>query len=419
MNPLPLLKRLHLYAFLFLSGEIGYGGERYTSAQSAVWRVLVLLCVSYGLLFFRRFPGHLRVATVGYLLLTLHLVVVSYLRYGVAVGSLQYMGISLGFTLIYGGYVACWLARDIRVSEIVGVILGLFFLNQLVLGRIGLHQFNAVDRSTTCEETYYLVLAFAFFGVRYLQTARLTDGLLAGLVAVAVVAFFHRTVWFALGTCGVALLWLMRGYLRQRLGQLSLLLVPVAGLGLAGGLVLLAQKPDLANTLTDSLSDIENANTQGTAGWRHEQRQLYWQRIEQRPLLGWTYEGYDDGELIMDDPEAHAVTNKGTFIHSGYVNALYHYGMAGLLLQYGLLISTLLFMLTRFRPDAGYVALLAFLLTGFVYSWSYQLPPFYWVLLGVGSYMACLVPVRRVGGGSQSAPNGIPNPAHSNPLLTC
>lgn len=394
MTLIALLKRLHLYLFLFLSGEIGYGGQPATAAQTNVWRVLVLLGASYGVVFFYRLPWHLRVVTVGYLLLLLYLVIVSYQTYGVPVGSMQYVGQSMTLTLVYGGFVASWYGRDISVREIVLVIFGLYLVNQLVFGRILLHEFNATTRSTTAEETYYLVLAFAFFAVRYAQAARLSDLFIAAGVALLVVAFFHRTVWFALGTCGLALLWLLRAELRFRQGQLGLMTLPAVGVGLAGLLLLFAQKPDLANSLAASFNDIGNANSQGTAGWRHEQRQLYWQRIEQRPLLGWTYQGYDDGELIMDDPEIHAITNKGTYIHSGYVNALYHYGLAGLLLHYGLVLSTLVFMARRFRRDDGYVALFAFLLTGLVYSWSYQLPPFYWVLLGVGSYMACLVPIK-------------------------
>lgn len=393
-----VLKRLHLYLFLFLSGEIGYGGQTATAAQSSIWRVLVLLSVAYGIVFFFRFPTHLRITTVLYLLLTVWLIGVSYHMYGVPVASMQYMGLSLSFTLVYGGYVACWYLREISLREIGMTIFGLFFINQVVLGRIMLHQFNATERSTTAEETYYLLLPFCYYAVRYLQTIRLRHLITALLVLVMLIGFFHRTVWMAATAAIGVLSMLMHTSIRQHLGLTGIRLLPYLGLGIMAVLAFLMTHSQtaarLSGSLSESFSDIGNANSQGTSGWRHEQRQLYWNRIVQRPLLGWSYEGYEDGELIIDDPES--PDTKGTFIHSGYVNALYHYGLFGLSIHYGLLLSTLAFMWRRFRREAGYIALFVFLTTGLVYSWSYQLPLFYWVLLGVGSYMASLIPVRRV-----------------------
>lgn len=392
-----ILKRLHLYLFLFLSSELSFGGQMSSAIQSNVRRVIVITGVSYGVIFFTRMPRHLRWATALYLLLTVILIGTSYEKYGVALGSLQYMSLSLSFTVAYGGFMGAWFLRDVSIKEITTVILILFAINQLVIGRIFTHQFNSTDRSTSAEETYYLTLVFCFYLISFLQDNKARNLNVAIFMMLLIIGFFHRTIWVVTAMSLGLIVYLMRDAVRRKLPRISVLALPYVLVAVIGVSLLVAAKPTIIDNLLSSADDIQNSDSQGTSGWRHDQRMLYWERILDRPFFGWMYDGYDDGELTaVIENNQNWIDVKGTFIHSGYIHVLYHYGLFGFLLMYGLVLNTLIFMRRRWRSDPGYVALFVFLCTGWVLSWSYQLPIFYWVLLGVGSYMACLVPVEKM-----------------------
>ncbi|MEZ0608466.1 O-antigen ligase family protein [Fibrella sp. WM1] len=397
MNFEAIFKRLHLYLFLF--SELALSSPLAAPLQSSVRRIVVIGGISYAILFFPRLPRHLRIGTVLYLILIAMLMSTSYFKYGQAIGSLQYMSLSLSTTVVYGGFMGAWFLRDISIKEIVTVTLILFAFNQLALGRILTHQFNSTDRSTSSEETYYLTLVFCFYMVSFLQDNRGKNMNMAIFSLLLIIGFFHRTLWVTTGVAIVIIMLVMRGAVQKRFMRMTVLALPYLIIGIISVALLVAARPQIMDNLLSSIDDIENSNTQGTAGWRYNQRELYLERIVQRPFFGWMYDGYDDGELTaVLEGNADWIGVKGTFIHSGYIHVLYHYGLFGMVLMYGMLINTLLFMWRRFRQEPGYIALFVFLCTGFVFSWSYQLPLFYWVLVGVGSYMACLVPVEQIDG---------------------
>lgn len=393
-----ILKKLHLYFFLFATSELIFSGPLTAQIQSNVRRVAVSLGVAYGIVFFAKFPPHLRILTILYILLTIVLVGISYQKYGVALGSLQYMSISLAYTVVYGGFVAAWYLREINIKEIVYIILLLYVINQLVLGKIIQHQFNSTDRSTTVEETYLLNLVFCYFLINFLLNRKAIDIYAAIATFGVILLLFHRTVWVTSMVSIVVIGLVMWAEVMRQLPKIASLTAPLFVILIVGGGLVLAQKPGLMTSFIESFDDLQKSNDQGTAGWRHDQRELYWKRIVERPFFGWMYDGYDGGELAVDEYNIDWLTSKGTFIHSAYVHALYHNGLFGTLMQFGLIIGTLVLMWWHRRPDPEYMALFVFLSTGLVFGWSYQYPLYYWVLLGVGSYMACLVPVSEQNG---------------------
>jgi O-antigen ligase len=207
-------------------------------------------------------------------------------------------------------------------------------------------------------------------------------------LAIVILACFHRTVWMVSITA-IALNWfLVRPYRSIKTSDVLTQLMPVLLIaGLIVGCMFYA-KPELTDSLVSSFSDIQNSNNQGTGGWRSEQRDIYMSRIPEHPFLGWTYEGYDKGEVMATAENEEWKGAKGTFIHSGYVYALYNFGIIGLLLQYGFILITLLYFYRIFdRQDPGQWALLTFLSSSYVYAWSYQLPDFFWAFLGIAVYL--------------------------------
>ncbi|PMD89306.1 hypothetical protein BWI97_24875, partial [Siphonobacter sp. BAB-5405] len=100
-------------------------------------------------------------------------------------------------------------------------------------------------------------------------------------------------------------------------------------------------------------------------------------------MLGWRYEGYDRGEIMENEdfPE------KGTIIHSQYIDMLYNYGAVGLFLNMLLIVGTLVIMYRRnevFTTEQS--TLFGFLISGLFFSISYQLPVYFWGFVGLAMY---------------------------------
>ena len=388
---------MHLFIFLFAIDGMIISGPGTAEILSLIRRVVVIVGVVYGIAFWTIFPRHLRIVTISYILLTLLLIGVSYNKYGIALGSLQYMSLSLTFTVVYGGFISAWFLKDANIKLIINMVWVVFIINQLLLGRIFMHHFNSVDRSTNVDETYFLNLLFCYYLVNFLKEGKSKYMNMAIFTFGLIILLFHRTVWITTIFSIVVIIFIMRREVSTKLTHMLLLAVPYILIMVIGVTLLIAVKPDIITSVDDSLDEIQNSNTKGTAGWRSNQRELYWKRIVERPFFGWNYDGYDDGELTAEEEgNENWVGVKSTFIHSGYIHVLYHYGLFGLFIVYGLVLNTLVFMWRRWRYDADYIALFAFLSTGFVFSWSYQLSLSYWVLLGIGCYIACLVPTQGV-----------------------
>jgi O-antigen ligase len=133
----------------------------------------------------------------------------------------------------------------------------------------------------------------------------------------------------------------------------------------------------------ESLSGMLSPTEDNTGSWRLEQSQHYMKLFPERPLLGWRYEGYDRGEVMENEdfPE------KGTIIHSQYIDMLYNYGAVGMTLNLLLLLGTLVVMYRHNRTfTTNQLVLFGFVASGLVYAISYQFPVNFWAFVGLAMW---------------------------------
>ncbi len=141
--------------------------------------------------------------------------------------------------------------------------------------------------------------------------------------------------------------------------------------------------PKRTAAFLENIGGIAKPTEDNTGNWRYEQSLYYWSKIPEELWLGWRYEGYDRGE-IMENEDFPA---KGTVIHSQYVDMLYNYGVAGLLLNMFVILSTLWIIYRRNRHFTSEQAVLfAFIASGLLFGVSYQLPIYFWGYVGLGMY---------------------------------
>lgn len=378
--------RLLLFVLLFGVSALIYGGNQGSPLFAKAVNVTALVGIPALVLGYISYPGLYKVVAWSLLLGVILLVLESKYEYGQFVYSyfvikrFVYCGLALS---------AYWLAsraQPFRFDIIVYLIFGFFFINQILLGQIFEYSLTSESRTTSAFEAFYLVIPFLYYLVLYLKHHRLGHLAVTLLTFAFIVFLLHRSVistavvaaGFVIGLVAVGKLPLRDQGLP--VGQ-SLLVLAMLGLVVVPSINLLPQNK--LNGLVESLGGILDPKEDNTGSWRVEQSTYYLSQVPERPLFGWRYEGYDRGEIMVheDFPE------KGTIIHSQYIDMLYNYGAVGLAINLLLILGTLTVMYRRNRTfTTEQTVLFGFIASGLIFGISYQLQPYFWGFVGVGMF---------------------------------
>jgi O-antigen ligase len=108
---------------------------------------------------------------------------------------------------------------------------------------------------------------------------------------------------------------------------------------------------------------------------------VYFMLYVQRPVFGWTFEGFDMPNPLVNWWPAHS----GQHFHEGYMEMLFYLGAVGLLLKYSFLFYLLYKMFSK-KLSEDSIILISFCLSGLIFSFSYVLPTVFWGVVGVCLY---------------------------------
>ncbi len=202
------------------------------------------------------------------------------------------------------------------------------------------------------------------------------------LCLVLILVHQHRSVW---SSALVALFFYFMAMVRNRTLKISGLWGVLIG---AGGLMLLAYFfvsnlfPGFIDFLSSRFSEILDPSKEGSTGnFRIEQRQVYFNLFLQRPIFGWTFEGFEMQNPLVDWwPEM-----TGQHFHEGYIEMLFYQGIVGLLLKFSFLIYLLVKIFSK-RLSSQSIILTAFGISGLIFSFNYVLPLIFWGHVGMCLY---------------------------------
>ena len=378
--------RLLLFALLFGVSALVYKGDQGSPWLDRVVNLTALVGIPALVLGYVSYPGLYKVVAWSLLLGVILLLLESKYEYGqfmysyFVVKRFVYCGLALS------AYGAISRAQPLRFEYVVYLIFGFFFVNQILLGQIFEYSLTSESRTTSAFEALYLVIPFLYYFVLYLKQHRLGHLAVALLTFAFIVFLLHRSVIStAVVVAGLVMGLVAVGKLPLRdrglpIGQ-GLLVLALIGLVAVPSINLLPENK--LNGLTESLGGILDPKEDETGSWRVEQSAYYLSQIPERPLFGWRYEGYDRGEIMVheDFPE------KGTIIHSQYIDMLYNYGAVGLAINLLLILGTLTIMYRRNQTfTTEQTVLFGFIVSGLIFGISYQLPVYYWGFVGVGLF---------------------------------
>ena len=379
------LHRFGLFYLLFGIGTLTHGGDHqsYSDMLVNLAPILSMGLFAYG---YFRMPGLYKfvgwVLGLGIVLLVLE----SKYDYNQYMYSYFVVKRFAYCSVAIGAYYLAGRAEPIRIKQAVNIIFVFYFFNQIVLGRIFGYGFNSETRTTLSPDAWYFLIPFLYYLVSYLEQHRPIHLIIALFCFLVIIILLHRTVIsssvVAAGiVIGLAMLGKVSGRSGLPLGRTFILFALLVGIALPFVGLLPEKKVDAMMT---SIGGIISPQEDNTASWRMEQSEYYLSQIPERPLFGWRYEGYDRGE-IMENPD---FEEKGTIIHSQYIDQLFNYGVFGLLINVVLILSALVALYRSGRIlSTDQLVLFGFIASGFVYGGGYQFPVQYWGFVGMGMYM--------------------------------
>ncbi|MGY2133073.1 O-antigen ligase family protein [Hymenobacter sp. HD11105] len=398
-----LLYIVPLLAILILDplfSDLLAGGKTNTEGLSSgpYPAFLIALCIPISILLYKYLKGISRyvfwLALIGMSLLMAE----SYLQYNVPAiypHVFQKVMVLFALTALYGIYE---LTKRITLTDLVGVIWVGLILNLAIVNSdsLSMGAFVDHDRGLHASSVYLLVLPLLFHFNSYLHTRKSLHLMLFFLVAGLILFFQHRTVWVvSIASLSLNGLLLLRTA-RQRLDFKTLLPlfgIPAIIIFLALS-TLAATNPKILLKIADDISDIENHDKQGTGGWRAEQARSYWPFIEDNPVVGMRFQGFELPIQFYDPDQPWLVVfpdGNGHFLHSYYIDSLFYLGVVGLLLLSLPQLHILYQMVRSPAIDPEAMAWSVFIATSLLYGYSYALPSCFYGIVGLG-----LVRIRQL-----------------------
>lgn len=388
--------RFLLFVLLFGVSALSHGGNTLSPLLDKTVSGVTLLGILTWIIGFAEYPRLYKLIASTLLLGVILLVLESKHEYDQFVYSyfvikrLAYCGLALS------AYYVARKALPIRFEIIIYLIWGFFFLNQIVLGQLFSYALNSDTRTTTAPEALYLVIPFLYYLVLYIKTHQLKYLGWSLFAFALIVLLLHRSVISTAIVVATLILGLAVAGKVVADGKglpIGRTLAMVTLIALLSVPLLRLLPENKFDSFQESMNGLLDPKEDNTGSWRVEQSEFYIALIPDRPWLGWRYDGYDRGE-IMDNED---FPEKGTIIHSQYVDMLYNYGVVGLLINLLLIFGTLITLATHSRVlTTEQLVLLGFVAGGLIYGISYQLPVYYWGFVGLGLFYGLHAPKHAV-----------------------
>ena len=155
---------------------------------------------------------------------------------------------------------------------------------------------------------------------------------------------------------------------------------------LVAGTTIIVYKPEIFEKLLKEINVIQNATTAETGAWRYLQMQSYWPFIKENIIIGMRFEGFELPIQFYHPDSDIAIFGDGTghHFHSNYFDILFYFGIIGMILYMVLPFHFIAVSFTKEHLSIEALTILAFVFSGLVYSVSYVLPSYYYVVFGLG-----------------------------------
>jgi hypothetical protein len=242
--------------------------------------------------------------------------------------------------------------------------------------------FSGDSRVMHATHVFMIIIPFLWYLNQYITTRRNVFLLPVFLCVLIILVHQHRSVW---SSTMVALFFYFIASLRN--GVQSYAGAGKLGFGIVAVLLLSyffasTLAPDFVDFLGSRFSEIFDPSKEGSTGnFRIEQREVYSEMFWDRPIFGWTFEGFEMPNPLVDWwPEM-----TGQHFHEGYMEMLFYLGIVGLLLKYYYVFYLLYKIFSKNLSDQS-IILASFGISGLLFSLNYVLPLIFFGHIGMCLY---------------------------------
>ncbi len=255
-----------------------------------------------------------------------------------------------------------------------------FSLNSIEMVDYG--PFSGDSRIIHARSIFMMIIPLIWFLHQFLKSHHYKHLIPFMFCVLVIFIHQHRSVW---ASAIVALLVYLFASLRNHIIKVPKVLnfgfgaviLTIIALFFVSNLV-----PGFTDFMADRFSEIfDPAKEDSTGKFRDDQRVVYFDLFLQKPVFGWTFEGFELPNPLVDWwPE-----KTGQHFHEGYMEMLFYHGIVGLLLKYSFLIYILVKAFSK-KLSGESIILIGFSIAGLVFSFSYVLPLIFWGHVGMCLY---------------------------------
>jgi hypothetical protein len=251
--------------------------------------------------------------------------------------------------------------------------------------------FSGDSRIIHARSILMMILPMLWYLHQFIKLGKGKYALLFLFCFVVILIHQHRSVWAsALFSMGVYLFASLRNQ-TIHLSKITKLIIAAILLLALSTFIVSQLFPGALSFFAERFSEIfDPAREDGTGKFRDDQRRVYFPMVLERPFFGWTFEGFEMKNPLVDWwPD-----KSGQHFHEGYMEMLFYHGFAGLLLKYSyLLYLSFKAFSKRLSPES--IILIAFSMAGLIFSFSYVLPLVFWGHVGLCLYYLERKPVTE------------------------
>ncbi len=242
--------------------------------------------------------------------------------------------------------------------------------------------FSGDSRIVHASSVFMMIIPFLCYLNKYITTRRIKFIAPVIFCLVVILVHQHRSVWSST-------LFALLIYVAVSVRVNKKILPNFINVSLSASLMVLLAYffvsnlyPGFIDFLAERFGEIFNPAKEGSTGnFRIEQREVYLKMFLERPIFGWTFEGFELSNPLVDWwPE-----KTGQHFHEGYVEMLFYHGIVGFLYKFSLPFF-LLFKIFSKKLSQEAIILSAYCISGLLFSFNYVLPMIFWAHLGLCLY---------------------------------
>lgn len=255
-----------------------------------------------------------------------------------------------------------------------------FSLDEIEMNDYG--PFSGDGRIIHSSKIYMMIIPFLWYLNKYIAIQKNKFLIPLAFCAVVILVHQHRSVW----SCTIFSVLIYVGLsFKSNIKSLPKIWSLLIGTAMVLGIVyffISNMFPGFVDFLSARFGEIFDPNKQDSTGrFRADQREVYFKYFLRRPIFGWTFEGFEMSNPLVDWwPE-----KTGQHFHEGYMEMLFYHGIVGFVFKFSLFIFLAVKAFTK-KLSQQTIVIISFCLSGLLYSFNYVLPLVFWGHMGMCLY---------------------------------